>query len=520
MKSNLYYQTIFENAPIGVYTVEADGTFSSWNRKMAEISGSSGDQVIGQNAFEIPTYKKWGIDKIIARIMKGKKVDIPSLHYMSYFGNKESYRHYRGAPIFSEDGKTVERALLMVEDITEQKHLEQELLKRNKELEQEKSKLSHIAENMDMGAILFDNKGRIMFINREAKNFLGVKNQEAAKVLARLLVKFPDVDMRERFKNCISGRPSKVNEAESGEKIFKILFACVRHNNHHKHRRNKDDFFGHLIYLQDITKEKILERSKSEFVSLASHQLRTPLSTINWYAEMLLSDDVGKITDGQKRYIEKVYKNSRRMAKLVQALLNVSKIELSTLAIKTKQVNLKEITESVIDELLPQIQGKKLKFERKYAKNLPIVATDSDLIRIILQNILLNAVKYNVDNGRVSIEISAQSGYQSQAGVKIPEGKEQRTVLTGDKESILFTISDTGLGIPESQQSKIFTKLFRADNAKENDTDGTGLGLYIAKEMLYKLGGKIWFKSEENKGTTFFITLPVDGGKSKDKKVS
>ncbi|MES2437073.1 MAG: ATP-binding protein [Patescibacteria group bacterium] len=243
---------------------------------------------------------------------------------------------------------------------------------------------------------------------------------------------------------------------------------------------------------QNITKEREIDRAKTEFVSLASHQLRTPLSTINWYAEMLLAGDAGKLTPDQTQYIQEIYTGNQRMVELVNALLNVSRIDLGTFAVEPEPTDITKISESLLTELIPMIKTREVMVDKKYAENIPLISLDPKLIRIVLQNLLTNAIKYTPPKGNVTIDIS------------------------NNKSSLQIKVADTGYGIPKAQQSKIFSKLFRADNVREKETDGTGLGLYIVKSIIEQSGGKISFKSEENKGTVFTVTLPLKGMKKKE----
>lgn len=240
---------------------------------------------------------------------------------------------------------------------------------------------------------------------------------------------------------------------------------------------------------RDITKEKEIDSAKTEFVSLASHQLRTPLSAINWYTEMLLSEDAGAITDMQREYLGEVSRGSRRMVELVNALLNVSRIELGTFAVQPEPTDVVELARDVINELKSKILEKKLHIEEAYVENLPKMMVDPKLTRIVFQNLLTNAVKYTPEEGKISISIA----------------------MSADETMFTIAVSDTGYGIPKEDQSRIFTKLFRASNIREKETDGTGLGLYIIKSIVEHSGGTVTFESEEGKGTTFTLTLPVSG---------
>ena len=245
---------------------------------------------------------------------------------------------------------------------------------------------------------------------------------------------------------------------------------------------------------RDISKEKEIDRAKSEFVSLASHQLRTPLTTINWYIEMLLGKDSGPLTAQQKKFINEVYSGSKNLVKLVNALLNVSRIEMGTFGVEPEKTDLIKLEQSVLAELKPLIVEKKHQIIEKH-DTMPEVMVDPNLMRIIYQNLLTNAIKYTPQKGKISIQQTIEG--------------------TGDDRHILITVEDNGYGIPTNQQNKIYDKLFRADNARSKDTQGIGLGLYIVKSIIEKSGGTIRFESQENKGTKFYITLPLKGMEKK-----
>ena len=206
---------------------------------------------------------------------------------------------------------------------------------------------------------------------------------------------------------------------------------------------------------------------------------------------MLLAGDAGKVNKEQKEYLEEIYKGNQRMVDLVNALLNVSRIELGTLAVDPKPTNLIDQAESVLNEIKPLIINKKLKVVKKFGKAIPEINLDDKLMRIVWQNLLSNSLKYTPEKGQIGIAISK------------------------DKTNVKIEVSDTGMGIPKRQQKNIFTKLFRADNVREKETDGTGLGLYIVKSVIEQFGGQVWFKSVENKGTTFYATIPLKGIKAK-----
>ncbi|HBM45994.1 MAG: PAS domain S-box [Parcubacteria group bacterium GW2011_GWF2_38_76] len=241
-----------------------------------------------------------------------------------------------------------------------------------------------------------------------------------------------------------------------------------------------------------INKElRSLDVAKDEFVSIASHQLRSPLTAIKGYTGMLLDQDPGPINDKQREYLTEMKHANDRMIELISALLDVSRVDLGVFVFNPEPVDFVKATKDILVEIEESIKKKKLDVKTTFEDGIPAVQADPKIVRMVVQNLLTNAVKYTNDEGKISV------------GVK------------KDNSSLIISVADTGYGIPENVQSKIFTKMFRADNARANDPDGTGLGLYIVKETIEKTGGKIWFESKENQGTTFYVSIPLEGMKKK-----
>lgn len=238
---------------------------------------------------------------------------------------------------------------------------------------------------------------------------------------------------------------------------------------------------GVVVTMRDITEEKRIDRMKSEFISLASHQLRTPLTAIGWYIELLQNENL-ELTNDQKEYVEQILHSHQRMVVLVNSLLNVSRIELGRVKIEPKELTVEELVKLPVENLQHEMEKRKLKFNKRLPEG--TLTVDPDLVQLVVENLLSNAVKYTPDEGIVELSVM------------------------GDKDEIRFSVTDTGMGIPHAQQSRIFEKLFRADNVVKADTQGSGIGLYISKNTVDSWGGKLWFQSEEGKGTTFHFTVP------------
>lgn len=241
----------------------------------------------------------------------------------------------------------------------------------------------------------------------------------------------------------------------------------------------------HMVWVNwDITHEALVDRQKTEFVSIASHQLRTPLTSIGWYTEMMLHGDTGKTSPAQKKYLNEIYKSHTAMVDLVNKLLSVSRIDLGTLMVDSKVTNMNDIVRDIISENKKKISLNKILI-REHIGQVGECLSDPTLVRIIFQNLIANAIKYTPQGGKIDISLSLKW------------------------KNILFKITDNGRGIPEEQQKDIFHKFFRANNTK--DVNGTGLGLYIVRSIAEKLWGKVWFESGTRgtkKGTTFSVQLP------------
>lgn len=239
-----------------------------------------------------------------------------------------------------------------------------------------------------------------------------------------------------------------------------------------------------LLTLVDVTKQKEIDKAKTEFVSLASHQLRTPISSMKWNIELFHNTGKDNLTGPQQEYLQKIEHGLMRMDTLVDDFLNVSKFELGTLTPQKVVITVREFVDSILEEYSKHAERKSIQIEQALSAPDLTINTDTHLLGMTLGNLLSNAIKYTPEHGVV------------------------RMTVARDGEHMVFTVADTGMGIPFDEQARVFSKIFRATNARTNVPDGTGLGLYIAHEAIKVLGGELTFVSKENEGTTFTITLP------------
>jgi len=235
-----------------------------------------------------------------------------------------------------------------------------------------------------------------------------------------------------------------------------------------------------------VATEKRIDESKTEFVSLASHQLRTPLTIINWYCELLLSRGKHVLKGNLLTYAKQILKGGTRMVSLVNELMTVTKIEEGRISPALQSVDIADAVKNIIDECEPLVRQQSGLIAFRCATKLPRVRIDPTLFSQSLLNIIMNALRYS---GSKPCTID----------IRISRAK---------KGCCAITIKDEGIGVPEDAQEHIFEKFYRARNAIETQTDGNGLGLYIVKRFVELTGGTLSFESKEGVGTTFTITLP------------
>lgn len=349
------------------------------------------------------------------------------------------------------------------------------------------------------GAIATDEYGKITQINRAGEVILGFKAKELIgawfpkKIVAvasdGTIINLIDREITQAF---LTGKPvaqKMMYRRKNGTNIpvsvsiSPILLGARP--------------IGAIEVFRDITLEEEIDRMKSEFISLASHQLRTPLSAIKTYSHMLIDGLMGELTVPQKKSLRTIIGASNRMNELISTLLNITRIESGTIAVTPKMLQIDKVIDEVVKEVALLASEKSINLTQQVKGNRRLtIKTDSLILKEIVANLISNAIKYTPDNGSVTVTIKPRLN------------------------DIEVSISDTGWGIPEYAQDQIFSKFFRAHNIVKRETTGTGLGLYLVKGLLDRLGGKIWFESQEGKGTTFSFSLPRSKRKSIPKMVS
>jgi len=228
-----------------------------------------------------------------------------------------------------------------------------------------------------------------------------------------------------------------------------------------------------------------LDEAKDEFISMASHQLRTPLTSIKGYISMLMDGDVGVVSTEQKHLLQEAFTSSERMVRLIGDFLNVSRLQTGKFMIDKHPVDLAKIVDHELESLENNASTRGLKFSYKKPKNIPELILDESKMQQVIMNFCDNAIYYSKDNSKIKVGLVAKKGY------------------------VEFTVKDTGIGVPVGEQEQLFNKFFRATNARKQRPDGTGVGLFLAKKVIDAHDGKIIFESKEGKGSTFGFRIPV-----------
>jgi PAS domain S-box-containing protein len=341
---------------------------------------------------------------------------------------------------------------------------------------EEKNKTMAVINNFTDGLLVIDHENKIELVSPTIEKLFKEKKEN---ILGKSIFKinFKKIKLKPLIEILKKKKEVYRKEIELGEGI--LLEMTTAYFDFGKRK-------GILVVLHDISKDKIIERMKTEFVSIAAHQLRTPLSAIKWSLRMILDGDVGSINEDQRDLLEKTYTSNERMIGLINDLLNVTRIEEGKFLYKPEKMQMEGIVVNVIQDSEDVIKMKNVsvKFE-KSKKLLPPVVIDEEKMSLAIHNLLDNALKYTPEKGKIAISLEEK-----------------------DNE-IVFKIKDTGVGIPEDQKERIFTKFFRGSNVIKMETEGSGLGLYTTKNIIDSHKGKIWFESEENKGTTFYFSIPV-----------
>ena len=466
-------------AHIGSWRLDIKKNELVWSDENYRIFGVSPDTILTYEtflAFVHPADREY-VDKKWTAALRGAPYEI---EHRIIAGDEIKWVREKAELEFDHQG-TLLGGFGTTQDITARKRI-QEALRRSEE------KYKTLAEASPDCIKLFDRDGHLLYINKAGLEEHRLKDVTEAMNwdYFSCVVEKDRRKFRDGFEKALKGEMNTIEIEHTSEGSIRDF--CLETMVPVKNQKGEVE----AVYgvSRDISEFKKIDRAKTEFVSLASHQLRTPLTSAGFALELLLREFADKMGPEQRDYLKNAHQDLSFMTDLVNRLLNISRIEMGTFTDDPQKIKLEEFMDGVVDNLSILAKKKNQKIIKEYAVALPeFVTVDPNILHNVLQNLISNAVKYTPENGRITVSAA------------------------GKDAGIVIGVSDTGPGIPPEMQAKVFTKLYKAHELLKTESESSGLGLYIAKLFIEELGGRIWLETKKDEGTTFFIYLPLEAKK-------
>ena len=343
----------------------------------------------------------------------------------------------------------------------------------------EKKQTEAVIRSVAEGLLVVDAQARVVMMNSVAERLLGIaRKDKLGKPVNESLKEEQILSLVKDSKNK-EGKIELLSQNDEAAKVIKASSAVIENEN--------GQTVGMVCALSDITKQKEIYRLKASFVSNVTHELRTPLVSIDKAINLLLSKNGEGLSEVQKQFLSIASRNCKRLSLLINDLLDLAKLEAGKMDVKLAPCSIDQVIDESIEGLIAWANTRSVVLAKKAQENLPEVRIDADKIIQVLNNLIGNAIKFTPNSG--TITVGAQ--------------------LQNDRE-VVVTVQDTGVGIPEDELEKVFTKFYQTEERVATDVSGTGIGLSIAKEIVELHGGKIWVESESGHGAKFSFTVPVN----------
>lgn len=497
-ESETRLRSVVQSIKEGITLSDTNGYFEIYNTEMEELTGFSRQEANQTESFidkiHVPEERDQAKQQL-ANFSEGEK-RISDITLLAKDGQKKYVSV--STTVLNTDNKRY--YLSAYHDETAQKQAEHDLRIRNQELENLTKQLNKTADQL-----------------REARDHLEEKvaektQQLQAKVLeVEDIAKFPSEDPFPVMRICPDGRLLYANAAsqalldiwdiQTNQNVPQGWLELVKEVFETNNRKIYEiEILGQYIsfvlvpvkesnyvnlYGRDVSREKELNQMKNQFIAMVSHQIRTPLTSVRWYSEMLLKGKGDQaLSTKQAEFTQTIHETAVNLTSLVNDLLSISRMESGKIDYNPVRTDIGGLVEEVITELRPQAEKGKIDLTLEMQSK-PVFEFDPKLIREVYLNLLSNAIKYTPENGQVKLRLRVEH------------------------QVLISEVADTGIGIPKTAQQDIFERFYRAQNAVDREFEGTGLGLSVAKMIVEKAGGKIWFESTEGEGTKFFFTLPL-----------
>jgi len=362
--------------------------------------------------------------------------------------------------------------------IEEKSYNEKQAFRKYKKILSAKKETDAVIRSVAEGLVVVDPEGKVVMMNPAAEKLLGGKKEKkVGKPIGDGLGKEQLVSFSRNAKDGEGKEIEVLGSQEDTKKILRASNAVIENKN--------GQTVGMVSVLSDITKQKELERLKSGFVANVTHELRTPLISMDKSISLLLSKQAGLLSETQEQFLSIASRNLKRLTALINDLLDISKLESGKMAVNLKPASIEKIITEVVENFKDWAKTKSVRIKKEVDREIPELNLDADRIIQVLNNLIGNAIKFTPEGGAVRV------------GARI-EG-----------ENLKVNIKDTGIGIPKKDTANIFSKFYQSGERAPTDINGTGLGLSIVKEIIELHKGKVWVESEKGKGANFIFTLPV-----------
>ncbi len=369
--------------------------------------------------------------------------------------------------------------------IEEKKHNEEIAIKKYKKAIIEKKDTEAVIRSIAEGLVVVDSQGKVIMMNPAAEKLLDVQKKE--KIGKNLTEGLKEEQLISLIKSSPENKGKEIEFATQEDETKRILRAssAVIEDENGK-------TVGMVSVLSDVTKQKELDRMKSNFIAGVSHELRTPLVAIDKSVSLILSKSTGPISETQEQFLQIAKRNLKRLSRLINDLLDLSKLEAGKMRLERKPSSIKDIINESMDIFNTWVQTKSITIEAKIENNLPLINIDPSRIIQVLTNLVGNAIKFTPKGGAITVRAAKDPNFHA----------------------IRISVADTGVGIDKEDLDKIFDKFYQTGERSTTDISGTGLGLSICKEIVELHNGKIWAESEKGYGAKFIFTLPMENNQN------
>ncbi|MBE0476379.1 MAG: response regulator [Coriobacteriia bacterium] len=448
----------------GLLVIGADAVVRLMNETAEEMFGVKRAEAVGSEvevlgSREIAGSVRKGLEAGKGGRARSVRTEVGSRHLTCMV------RPFEGVPVEGDEGDEAEDGVAIT-------------IRDDTELVECRERAEAVLASTGDGLIVLDADGTVGYANPAAVSMLGAKVKRAVgrQVPFATLLGEEGEDPTEAAR-CGERTVREIVVEKPEHRVIEVRTNPVKGRH--------DEYLGCAISLHDVTAEREIAQMKNEFVSTVSHELRTPLTSIKGYVDLILDGEAGEINEIQQEFLSIVQENSDRLVALINDMLDISRIESGRIRLKREPLQLVDVALGAVETFRTLAEGAGIELVVKLPEDLPKAAGDRDRIGQVMMNLISNAIKYSPGGGTVTVRVRK------------------------DRDRIITSVTDTGIGISKKDQKKLFSKFYRVDSSLTREIGGTGLGLSICKSIVELQGGRIWARSEEGEGSTFSFALPI-----------